>query len=56
MNPLWAGWPFLFAAVVVYGGWWVFRVISSGWTAVRAEKSIHRHGHLLARAAGKENR
>lgn len=54
MNPL-AAVPFW---AVLIAAWfacrWVVRTLSAGWTAVRAEKSIHRHGHLLARAAGKE--
>lgn len=44
LSPLAA---YLFAALLVFGGWHCFRVISSGVTAVRTERSLHRHSTAL---------
>jgi hypothetical protein len=46
VNPLWAGWPFLFAAAVV-GGWRAFQIVSAGATQVRANRRITRHSTAL---------
>jgi hypothetical protein len=46
LNPLWAGWPFLFAAAVV-GGWRALQIVSAGWTAKQTERALHRHSAAL---------
>ena len=46
VNPLWPGWPFLFAAAVV-GGWRAFQIVSAGWTAKQTERALHRHSTAL---------
>lgn len=46
VNPLWAGWPYLAAALLI-AAWFAFRCIYRGATQVRANRQITRHSVAL---------
>jgi hypothetical protein len=44
LSPLMA---YAAAALVVFGGWRAFQIVSAGWTATRTERALHRHRNQL---------
>ena len=44
LSPLMA---YAAAALVVFGGWRAFQIVSAGFTATRTERSLHRHSTAL---------
>jgi hypothetical protein len=44
LSPLMA---YAAAALVVFGGWRAFQIVSAGWTAKQTERALHRHSTAL---------